>query len=72
MYNFAERLWNLRTSANMTQQGLADAIYTSRRAVVKWESGQTQPTCDSIIALSTLFHVSTDYLLGLTDNKIRS
>ena len=67
MSKFPDRLWNLRTAANMTQQELADNINTSRRAVIKWEQGQSQPNCDSIIALAVLFQVSADYLLGLTD-----
>lgn len=67
MAKFPDRLWSLRTAANMTQSELADTINASRRAVIKWESGQAQPTCNSIIALAVLFHVSTDYLLGLTD-----
>lgn len=69
MAKFPDRLWSLRTAANMTQSELADTINASRRSVIKWESGQAQPTCDSIIALSMLFRVSADYLLGLTDQK---
>lgn len=67
MAKFPDRLWNLRTAANMTQQELADTINASRRAVIKWEQGKAQPSCESIIALAVLFHVSADYLLGLTD-----
>lgn len=44
MAKFPDRLWSLRTAACMTQQELADTINTSRRAVIKWESGKAQPT----------------------------
>ena len=67
MSEFSNRLKHLRYTANMTQQELADTTNTSRRAVIKWEQGQSQPNCDSIIALAVLFHVSADYLLGLAD-----
>lgn len=69
MAKFPDRLWSLRTAACMTQQELADTINTSRRAVIKWESGKVQPTCESIAALAVYFNVSADYLLGLTDQK---
>lgn len=67
MAKFPNRLWNLRTAANMSQRELADIINASRRTIIKWEQGQAQPNCGSIIALAVLFQVSTDYLLGLTD-----
>ena len=67
MAKFPNRLWNLRTAANMSQQELADIINASRRTIIKWEQGQAQPNCGSIIALAVLFQVSTDYLLDLTD-----
>lgn len=67
MSEFSNRLKRLRYTASMTQQELADTINASRRAVIKWEQGQSQPNCDSIIALAVLFHVSADYLLGLAD-----
>lgn len=69
MAKFPDRLWSLRTAANMTQQELADTINASRRAVIKWEQGKAQPTCESIAALVVYFNVSADYLLGLTDQK---
>lgn len=41
MAKFSNRLWNLRTAANMTQQELADIINASRRTVIKWEQGES-------------------------------
>jgi len=69
MSEFSNRLKSLRYTAGITQQELADTINASRRAVIKWEQGKAQPSCDSIAALAVYFNVSADYLLGLTNQK---
>ena len=48
---------------NMSQEELAEKLDVTRQSVSLWESGQTQPSLDNIIALSKLFGVSTDDLL---------
>ena len=48
----------------MTQEALADALYVSRTAVSKWESGRGLPGIDSLKAISKLFSVSIDELLS--------
>lgn len=57
------RLQELRKRNGLSQEKLADALGVSRQAVSKWESGQTTPDLDKIIQLSSIFHVSTDYLI---------
>jgi transcriptional regulator with XRE-family HTH domain len=47
----------------MSQIELADAIGVSRQAVSKWESEQTIPDLDKIVAMSEIFGTTTDYLL---------
>ena len=61
--NFAEKLQSLRKGMGMSQENLAEAIGVSRQAVSKWESGQSFPETDKLIALSELFHVSIDSIL---------
>lgn len=48
---------------NLSQDELAEKLEVTRQSISLWETGQTQPSLDSIIALSKLFNVSTDELL---------
>ena len=61
---FNEKLVQLRKSRNMTQDELAEALYVSRAAVSKWESGRGLPSIDSIKDISRFFSVSIDELLS--------
>lgn len=59
-----EKLQQLRKSRGMTQEELAEALFVSRTAVSKWESGRGYPSIDSLKALSAFFSVSVDDLLS--------
>lgn len=61
---FGSRLKKLRQNYNMTQQDLATAIRLSKANVSKYESDQIQPSMETLVMISELFHVSVDYLLG--------
>lgn len=61
--SFGEKLLNLRTKYNLSQEALAYKLGVSRQAVSKWELGPSLPETESIISISDLFHVSLDYLL---------
>ena len=61
--NIADRIQSLRKQKGMSQIELADAIGVSRQAVSKWESEQTIPDLDKIVAMSEIFGTTTDYLL---------
>ena len=61
---FGEKLQQLRKAAGLTQEELAQALYVSRTAVSKWESGRGYPSIDSLKALSAFFSVSVDQLLS--------
>lgn len=61
--NLADRIQQLRKQNGLSQEQLADKLHVSRQAVSKWESAQSQPDLDKILAMSELFRVSTDYLL---------
>lgn len=64
-----ERIRELRERAGFSQSELARRLGISRTSVNAWESGLSAPTAQFIIELSTLFHVSSDYILGLYDGK---
>ena len=59
----AEKIQKLRQEAGLSQEQLAEQLEVSRQAVGKWESGQSRPDMDKLIALAGRFGVSTDYLL---------
>lgn len=59
----AEKITELRKKQGWSQEELAQKLDISRQSVSKWESGGAMPDLDKIIKLSSLFGVSTDYLL---------
>lgn len=59
----ANKIIELRKKAGWSQEELADRLGVSRQAVSKWEGAQSVPDLERIIAMSSLFGVSTDYLL---------
>ena len=61
---FNEKLQALRKQKNLTQEELAEALYVSRTAVSKWESGRGVPNIESLKAISAYFSVSIDELLS--------
>ena len=64
----ADRIKNLRLSCSMTQSDLARKLNITRSSVNAWEMGISTPSTTYVVELSQLFHVSTDYLLGLSSN----
>ena len=61
---FHEKLQELRKRRGMTQEELAEALYVSRTAVSKWESGRGYPSIDSLKEISSYFSVTIDDLLS--------
>ena len=61
---FHEKLQELRRRRGLTQEELAQALYVSRTAVSKWESGRGYPSIDSLKEISGFFSVSIDELLS--------
>ena len=61
---FHEKLQELRKSRGLTQEELAEALYVSRTAVSKWESGRGYPSIDSLKEISKYFSVTIDDLLS--------
>ena len=59
----SEKILQLRKANSLTQEELAEKLNVSRQSVSKWESGQTIPELEKLIALSEVFQVTTDYLL---------
>lgn len=58
-----ERLLELRTQRQMTQEDLAEQLGVTRQSVSKWESNLTFPNMNKLIEICEIFQVSLDYLL---------
>lgn len=63
----SEKLQELRKEKGLTQEELAEALFVSRTAISKWESGKGYPSIDSLKLLSDLFHISMDELISDDD-----
>lgn len=59
----ADKIIKLRKQRGWSQEQLAEMLNVSRQSVSKWEGGLSIPDLDKIIKMSSLFGVSTDYLL---------
>jgi len=62
--SLGEKIQQLRKARGMSQEQLADTLNVSRQAISKWETDQSSPEIEKILALSRVFSVSTDELLG--------
>lgn len=61
---FHEKLQELRKSRGLTQEELAEALFVSRTAISKWESGRGYPSIDSLKGIASFFSVTIDELLS--------
>lgn len=69
MVKIAERLQALRKEKKMTQQGMADYFGINLRTYQYYEGDDHRPDYETLIALADYFDVTTDYLLGRTDER---
>ena len=69
MVGFGNRLKNLRIGKSLTQKQLASMVGLATSAISAYELDNRMPTYDVMISFSRIFHVSTDYLLGVDNTK---
>lgn len=67
--NFGEKLKELRMSAGMTQTELGKLLGVGKTAISNYETGLSCPDMSKLIDIAVLFHISLDYLLGLSEEK---
>ena len=70
MVNFGEKLKTLRTEAGMTQTELAKRLSITKSVVSYYELQERTPSPDVLIQLADIFHVTTEYLLGINHKKM--
>lgn len=61
------RLLALRKDRGLTQRKAAFDLKVSAQQLGQWEKGKRQAQLDDLVALARYYHVSADYLLGLSD-----
>ena len=67
--DMGDKLRSLRMEKKLTQKQVAERIGLAISAVSSYESNNRYPSYEALIKLARMFHVSTDYLLGITDKR---
>ena len=62
------RIRDLREDRDLTQKEMAQILNCSQQGYSNYELGQRDIPTDILIKLSDFYHVSVDYILGITDN----
>ena len=71
MPSFNERLKELRISSKVTQKNIAEYLGIKETSYQHYEYGKREPNHGTTIKLADYFNVSTDYLLGRSDEPAR-
>ena len=71
--NFKDHFTALRKKAGLSQSEIAEKLFVTRQAVSRWEQGGTVPEIETLQAISKLFNVTINDLLGYpTDLRCQS
>jgi len=66
--HYGQRIKELRTKVDLTQKEFANKINVSLTSLSAYEQGTKNPSFDVFVRIAKQFHVSTDWLCGLSDN----
>lgn len=69
MQELGKRIKELRENAGLTQQQLAERVWVSKAAISNYELFERNPSLETLVNIAHVFHVSTDYLLGIDDKS---
>lgn len=67
-----EKLKEERERQGLSQKDVADSLHVARQSVSKWETDQSYPDVENLMALGQLYHVSLDELLGIEREEVTS
>ena len=67
--DFGMKLKNLRLQAGLTQEQLAKQVGVSKSVISFYELRERTPSPDVLIKLASVFHVTADYLLGISKGR---
>ncbi|MBE6875136.1 MAG: helix-turn-helix transcriptional regulator [Ruminococcus sp.] len=65
-----ERIRNLREDNDIRQKQIAEYLHISQNTYSQYETGAISLSAENAVKLARFYHTSTDYLLGLTDEKV--
>lgn len=68
---FSRRFKNLRQSHSLSLEDLANELGISRQSIIYYSIGDRLPSIPILVAIAKLFGTSTDYLLGLSNEKFK-
>ncbi len=68
MFNFGQRLREIRKGKGLTQKQFAERIGSDERCIRKYEAGDIKPSFDVILSILDNIDVDANYLLGRTDS----
>ena len=66
---FGDKVKEMRKAQHLRQNDLGEMLGVSKQTVSSWESHRCMPDVKTLVALSRLFCCTTDYLLGLTEER---
>ncbi len=67
---FGSRLKELRIEAGLKQSQLATFFNVSKTTICQWEMSKQEPSLEDVVKISEYFNVSTDFLLGVNDDRL--
>lgn len=65
--SIASRIYQRRVQLNLSRDALGELASSDQKQIWRYEKGKTIPSAEAIIALARALQVSTDWLLGMTD-----
>lgn len=71
MPTIANRLKELRKQKSLTQKEVAISLEINERTYRRYEAGEIEPSASTINRLADFFSITSDYLLGRSDEHIR-
>lgn len=69
---YLERLRDLRINKELTQQDIANYLYTSAKQYGRYERGERELSVSQLDALADYYKVTADYILGRSDDPHRT
>ena len=67
---FGDRIRRLREDKKYKQLQVAAALRVNRKAISHYENNLREPSFETLIGMAELYHVSTDYLLGVENTRV--
>jgi transcriptional regulator with XRE-family HTH domain len=65
-----ERILQLQEESGLNNKALEVAVGLTNSSITSWKKGRYAPSAEAIVKLAQFFHVTTDYLLCVSDSKI--